>query len=135
MVKVLLIEDDMVFRKMLNDMLLSRFPGLSIELAGSCASAVKSIESQPPDLIFMDIKLPDGNGLILTQEIKKDHPKIIIVVLSLSDNFEYRLAARELGADYFISKDTLGEEGSDKLIDFVFSILRSEKSQSEICSQ
>ncbi len=131
MAKVLLIEDDLVFRRMFNDMILRRFPESLIKQVGSCTTALASINLQPPDLIFMDIKLPDGNGLVLTRGIKKYYPKILIIVLSLSESSEYRAAAKQSGADYFIYKNSLGEDSVRKLIETVFSSFRSSKSQSD----
>ena len=54
----------------------------------------------------MDIRLPGENGLELTKKIKMSYPDIIIVILTSYDLPEYRQAARESKADYFVTKDS-----------------------------
>jgi DNA-binding NarL/FixJ family response regulator len=62
------------------------------------------IKDSPPDLIFMDIKLPGENGLSLTRKIKAAHPNIIVVILTSYDLPEYRDAAFQYDANYFFTK-------------------------------
>ena len=59
-----------------------------------------------PDLVFMDIKLPDANGVGLTKDIKLERAGVVVVILSSYDLPEYRQAAFRAGADCFISKDS-----------------------------
>ena len=133
MIKVLHVEDDLVFRKMFVDTISKRFPDSFINQVDSCKEALSCIVMQPPDLIFMDIQLPDGNGLILTQKIKKRYPNILIIVLTLSDCEEYRIAAKESGADNFISKNAIHENGSRKLIESLFADFSSNNSPPNSC--
>ena len=62
------------------------------------------IDSFHPKIVFMDIRLPGENGLELTKKIKKNYPDVIIVVITSYDLPEYRQAARESMADYFLPK-------------------------------
>jgi PAS domain S-box-containing protein len=57
-----------------------------------------------PDLIFLDIKLPDGSGLDVLTRLRKDHPESKIVMFSNLDNDQYKKKAFELGASYFLDK-------------------------------
>ncbi len=68
--------------------------------------AMSKIDLLPPDLIFMDIRLPDKNGLELARMIKARHPNAIIVILSNHDLTEYRETAYRNGASYYVSKDS-----------------------------
>ena len=120
MVKVLLIEDNKTFREMFKKMLVSRFLDVSIVEAENCSDGLASVEIDHPDLIFTDIKLPDGNGLECIEKIKAIYPKIIIVVLSLSDFSEYDLAAKDAGALHYISKYSLNEPWVTKLLETLF---------------
>jgi len=81
---------------------------------------LQKIDLRRPDLIFMDIKLPGESGLELTRKIKTDHPTIIIIILTSYDLPEYREAAREHGADYFLSK---GSSTGEEILALVESIL------------
>ena len=55
-----------------------------------------------PDILILDLKLPDGNGLDLLKKVKKDN--LIITVIVLSVNAAARDACRRAGADYFFDK-------------------------------
>jgi DNA-binding NarL/FixJ family response regulator len=69
------------------------------------------IESRCPPLIFMDIRLPDLNGLEVTREIKTIDPGTAVVIVTNHDTAEYRDTAEEYGADDFISKtSSIAEE-------------------------
>jgi DNA-binding NarL/FixJ family response regulator len=105
MMWTLLVEDSDTFRETLSGILHTHFPSIGIEEAADGKVALRKVEYVHPELIFMDIKLPDGNGLELTRKIKLDHSGIVIVILSSYDLPEYRQAAFRNGADCFISKD------------------------------
>ena len=120
MFRTLLVEDNTSFRKILKDDLESEFPSMEIIEAGDGTEALEKIGSSPPNLIFMDIRLPGKNGLELTRMIKADHPEITVIVLTSYDLPEYREAAVRYKADYFFSK---GSIASDEIADLVKSIL------------
>ena len=107
MVKVLLVEDNQIFREAFKQNLCQDFPSLIIEEAGSSEEALKKIDGTPPQLIFMDIRLPGMNGLQLAQKIKRDFPNIRIAILTSYDLPEYRQAAIQYGADGFFVKASL----------------------------
>jgi len=121
MFRIMLIEDNPNFTKVMEDMLESQFSSIHLMKVGNWLDALRQIASGPPDLIFMDIRLPTLSGLELTQKIKADYPDIIIVILTAYDSPEYREAAIRYKADYFFSKDEIG-----KVVNLLKSIL-SEK--------
>jgi len=104
MCKTLIVEDNVTFRQTLKESLGSRFPTMEIEEAPDGRDLFNRIESFHPEIVFMDIRLPGENGLELTKKIKKNYPDIIIVVITSYDLPEYRQAARENMADYFVPK-------------------------------
>ena len=104
MFKALIVEDDPLFRQILKEILASRFPSISIKEATHGIEALQKLDMNGLDLVFMDIKLPGMNGLELTKKIKESHPSIPVIILTNHDTPEYRKAALECGADYFISK-------------------------------
>ena len=107
MLNVLLVEDNRIYREAFKDNLLQHFPVMSVVEAENADEALQRIKATPPDLIFMDIRLPGMNGLQLTQRIKKDFPKIPVVILTGYDLPEYRQAALEYGANGFFVKESL----------------------------
>jgi DNA-binding NarL/FixJ family response regulator len=110
MVTALIVEDNVTFRGSLKETLHSRFPAMNITEAGDGEEALQKIKASVPDLIFMDIKLPGENGLSLTKKIKIEYPDVVIVILTSYDLPEYREAAFQYHADYFITKASLSTE-------------------------
>jgi len=119
MLTVLIVEDIQIHREIIKAELRSRFPSLVIEEASTGEEALKKINVSPPQLIFMDIGLPDANGLQLTQKIKANYPNIKIAILTVYDLPEYRQAAIQYGADGFFVKDSVKW---DELVIFIKSI-------------
>jgi DNA-binding NarL/FixJ family response regulator len=108
--KTLIVEDNVTFRQMFKESLGSRFPAMEIEEAPDGRDLFNKIESFHPKIVFMDIRLPGENGLELTKKIKRNYPDIIIVVITSYDLPEYRQAARESMADYFVPKGSSMQE-------------------------
>jgi DNA-binding NarL/FixJ family response regulator len=116
MLIVLLVEDNRIYREAFKGNLHQYFPVMSIVEAGNAEEALQKIKGTPPDLIFIDIRLPGMNGLQLTQRIKKDFPKIPVVILTGYDLPEYREAAIQYGADGFFVKESLKWEEIEALV-------------------
>ena len=115
--KVLIVEDSVIFRKLLKDTLHSRFPSMEIFEAVDGGEAMQRILSNPPDLIFMDIKLPGESGLELTAKIKAKYPDLIVIILTSYDSPEYRQAATQVKANYFLSKGSSSKESILTLVE------------------
>jgi len=107
MVRVLIVEDNRLFREAFSTILHERIPSVVIEEAGNGEEALQRINGTPPDLIFTDMRLAGMNGLELTQKLKSDFPRIRIAMLTGYDFPEYRRAASQHGVDRFFVKDSL----------------------------
>ena len=120
MSSVLIVEDNTRFREKLRDSLASRFSTVIFREAVNGKQAFQEIESSKPVFICMDIGLGDDNGLELTKKIKNLHPEISIMILTNYDYSEYRDAAFQNGADFFLTKGsaTIGEiaESMEKVL-------------------
>ena len=119
MPKTLIVEDSAIFRKLLKETLRSRYPSMEIFEAGDGEEAMQKINSDLPDLIFMDIKLPGDNGLELTAKIKATYPDVIVIILTSYDTPEYREAAVQAKANYFLTKGSSSKEGILKLVESI----------------
>lgn len=104
MLTVLIVEDNRPFRESLKETLRTRFPSLRVEEAGNKTDAVLMIERVRPDIILMDIRLPDASGLELTRTIKASGRPVSVAIVTSHDLAEYREAASEYGADHFVYK-------------------------------
>jgi len=83
----------------------------AIEIVGQASSGRCALEQVPllkPDLVVMDLTMPEMNGLEATRQLKAqpDGPRVIL--LTLHDNSEYRAAAEAAQADGFVAKSDLG---------------------------
>ena len=121
MFKTLIVEDSAFYRQLLKEALNSRFPSMELFEAADGEEALRKIENCPPDLVFMDIKLPGESGLELTKKIKTQYPNIIIIILTAYDIPEYREAAVQAKADYFLSKGSSSKESILKLVESILA--------------
>jgi len=104
MSRTLLVEDNVIFRKSISKILNDEFPTMDIEEASNGREVLQHIQVLPPNLILMDINLPDESGLELTQTIKETHPEIPVIILTSYNIPEYRDAVSQTGATNFLVK-------------------------------
>jgi DNA-binding NarL/FixJ family response regulator len=116
MFKTMLVEDSSPVRQLVKVTLKDQFPSMEIIEAADGVEAFQKIDSHAPNLIFMDIGLPGENGLELTRKIKAGYPDVIVIILTTHDSPEYQEAANQYKADYFFSKDALGNDGIFTLV-------------------
>lgn len=131
MSRTLIIEDSAFYRQLLKEALYSRFPSMELFEAADEGEALQRIEGCLPDLIFMDIKLPGESGLELTKKIKTRYPNITIVILTAYDIPEYREAAYQYKANYFLSKGSASKESILTLVDSILSDRHIDKTGSK----
>ncbi len=105
-VRVVIIDDHPVFRTGVRS-ILDR--NLNIEIvgeAGSCATALTTVEQLQPDIILLDLSLPDCNGLDLTQDFERVSSQSRVVVLSMKTRAETARRAFALGVRGYVTKDS-----------------------------
>ena len=99
--KLLVVEDDKGIRESY-DVLLS--PQYELEFATNCFDAHKKWRKEEFDIIFLDINLPDGNGLDILKAILKNNPEQIVIMASGANESKYIVEAIQTGASDFITK-------------------------------
>jgi DNA-binding NarL/FixJ family response regulator len=117
MFTALIVDDNPTFRRSVKKILSGRFPRMSIREAANGRETMRLIEISPPDLIFVDIRLPLENGLRLTERIKRHNPQLPVVILTSHDTEEYREAASAAGAEYFVSKGSSTWEEVSRIVE------------------
>jgi len=113
--KVLLVDDDPLIRKSLAVMLGREEDVTVIGTAKNGAEAVVLCENEQPDVVLMDIRMPQMDGVAATRLIKKAHPQVRIMMLTTFDdkpNIQQALAA---GADGYLLKTDEITEIAEKL--------------------
>src|ERR1051325_2911499 len=106
--EILVVDDDQVIRWTLTEALQS-WGFASIE-AASVAEAVKQIKSDLPAAVLLDIDLPDGSGLAVLREIKREHPEAIVIMITGNVQIDNTISALRGGAYDFIAKPINLEE-------------------------
>ncbi len=112
MLRTLIVEDNRLMQDTLRGLFKTRFPAMVVEHASDGKEALEKAESFKPDLVIMDVRLPDGSGLELTRKIKNLNPKAKVLVLTGNDYPEYQEMATLCGADGFLMK----AEGSKEIL-------------------
>lgn len=107
---VLIVDDNPSILDALRDVLALSFPHVHILQADSGAHAIARFLRHRPEIVVMDVQLPDADGIDLTQRIMAVAPLTTVVVISIQS--EPRLASQALtaGAAAFIAKDRLFAE-------------------------
>ena len=100
--KLLLIEDENHLAKNISAYLNSN--DIRCEWASTLNIALEKINAYDYDCVLLDLMLPDGNGMTILQELKKQQKNEGIIIISAKDTLESRLEGLQLGADDYLTK-------------------------------
>lgn len=109
-IKVLLVDDEQLIRSGLA-ILLNTYE--DIEIVGQAANggeAANFCKKEKVDVVLMDIRMPEVNGIEGTKQIKADDPNIKVLILTTFQDAEYISQAMRLGASGYLLKDSSNEE-------------------------
>lgn len=84
--------------------------GHQVRLAPTAAAGLAAIKQAPPDLVLLDLGLPDADGLETLGQIHREHPTVMIIILTAQDSLSNAIESIKLGAFHFISKPYAAEE-------------------------
>lgn len=104
-IRILLVDDHVLFREGLISMLRNEADIDVVGQAGTAKAALDAALQLQPDLILMDITLPDGDGIDLTKEILCQLPKTKIVILTIYDTRDLLISAVLAGARGYLIKN------------------------------
>ena len=103
--RILLVDDHTLVRAGIRSLLEGLDRVWEVVEAGDGRAALELIRFQPPDIVLMDIAMKGLNGVEATRLIKKEFPKIFIIILSMHSSEEYVLHALQAGASGYLMKD------------------------------
>jgi len=110
MIQVLITDDQDIVRQGLS-VILKHQPGIEVVgLAANGREAVRLVEQVRPDVVLMDLKMPEMNGVLATREIVSKHPAVKVVVLTTYDADEWVFDAIRAGASGYLLKDSDSEQ-------------------------
>jgi DNA-binding NarL/FixJ family response regulator len=121
-IRVLLVDDHVLFREGLAGILSTQPDMEVIGEANDGLEAIIKARELKPDLILMDIQMPDIDGLEATRVIKKELPDTIIVVLTVRDDEEKLFEAIRYGAQGYLLKSIRGHE----MLEMLYGALRGD---------
>jgi diguanylate cyclase (GGDEF)-like protein len=108
--RILVVEDSRTQAEWLSEVL--KREGYEIALAADGREAIRRVRTDPPDLVLLDMILPDMDGLEVLRVIKakSDEHFIPVILLSVKSDLESRVAGLRIGADDFLAKPFAGAE-------------------------
>lgn len=115
--RILIVDDELPILRAVTPLLRSR--GYEVRSAVTAKSALSEVESDPPDLLIVDLGLPDVDGLEVCRAVR-ERSVIPIIVLSARHSEKDKVAALDLGADDYVTKPF----GPDELLARVRACLR-----------
>lgn len=105
-VRVLVVEDQTIVREGLARMIEAKHTMRVVAQAGSIEEAVECAKGARIDLVLLDLKLPDGNGLDVVPILRAHQPDVKIVVLSTYDEYPLVQKALQAGVDGYLPKQS-----------------------------
>lgn len=109
-IKVMVVDDHPVVRRGIS-MCLARQPQIEIVgEAGDGREAIRRARELQPDLILMDIDMPQMNGLAVAEVLHREMPRTRVLILSMHSNTEYVVRIIQSGARGFVLKEAPAEE-------------------------
>jgi DNA-binding NarL/FixJ family response regulator len=109
-IRVLLVDDDELMRAGLRAVLSSDARVEVVGEAGNGHAAVQRARALRPDLVLMDVRMPDLDGIAATREVLRTSPEVKVVILTTFEQDDYIFGALNAGASGFLLKRTRPEE-------------------------
>ena len=121
-ISVFLVEDDASTRRMLNRKIEHSACHQVIGAVGSLTEARAALRACHPDILLVDLQLPDGNGIDLIAEETARNPGLPILVISIFGDEQRVVSAISAGAQGYLLKD----DDEDTIVDAIDRLLRGE---------
>ena len=125
--RILLVDDELSIQRTLAPLLRSR--GYDVEVAGTGADALRLAKEHPPDLIVLDLGLPDLEGSEVCRRIRATET-MPIIILSARGNEADKVAALDLGADDYVTKPFGPEELLARIRVWLRRVMTDDRSES-----
>lgn len=109
-IKVMIVDDHSLIREGLRQLL--EFDG-SIEIVGEASNGVECLEKLDecnPEVLLLDINMPEKNGIEVLEQIKEDQSQIKVLILTVHIEMDYLMKAVDIGVDGYILKDSESTE-------------------------
>ena len=108
-IKVLVVDDQLDLAEEIASVLKTDGQLEVIGIAGDGFIALEKMAQATPDVVLLDIRMPNMNGVVATQRIKAEYPDVKVLILTTFDDSDYILSAINNGASGYLLKDIGGE--------------------------
>jgi DNA-binding response OmpR family regulator len=105
---ILIVEDDSGVQTYVKELLQEN--NYSVQIASDGVAALNSIQKLAPDLVLLDLGLPNMSGEAVCLEIRKKYPKLPVIIFTAKDSVSDVVQGLNLGADDYITKPFVPEE-------------------------
>jgi DNA-binding NarL/FixJ family response regulator len=103
-IRVILADDHLLLRRGIRKLLEKSSNILVVGEAGTGATALHLVQELLPDVLLLDIEMPDMNGTQVVQELRKKHAPVSIVILSACDDPHFIEETRRMGVNAYLTK-------------------------------
>ena len=116
--RLLVVDDEQTILELLSGSL--RFAGFEVVTAASGAEALRAAAASRPDLVLLDVMMPDGDGFEVVRQMRSSGPDIPVIFLSARDGVRERVAGLALGGDDYVTKPF----SLDEVLERIRAVLR-----------
>src|SRR5277367_5068789 len=116
--RLLVVDDEKTILELLAGSL--RFAGFEVMTAASGAEALRVVATSRPDLVLLDVMMPDGDGFEVVRRMRLSGPHVPVIFLSARDGVRERVAGLALGGDDYVTKPF----SLDEVLERIRAVLR-----------
>jgi two-component system invasion response regulator UvrY len=110
MYRFLIADDHDVVRRGLKQILFDAFPSAIVAEVTNAEDLLKKVNLEEWDVVISDISMPGRSGLEVLQQIREDHPKLPVLILSVHSEDNYAIRVLKAGASGYLNKESLADE-------------------------
>ncbi len=127
LLRVLVVEDDPEDALLIQRTLLGAGSGhYFVEMTATLAQGLESLVQHPPDVLLLNLTLPDSSGLATLNRVRRDAPQIPIIVIAGHEDEKLAQATLDAGAQDYLCKNTLGSYSLSRAFRYAFTRARLE---------
>jgi two-component system, OmpR family, response regulator len=116
--RLLVVDDEETILELLAGSL--RFAGFEVTTAATGAEALRAAAASRPDLLLLDVMMPDGDGFEVVRRLRSSGPDVPVIFLTARDGVRERVAGLALGADDYVTKPF----SLDEVLERIRAVLR-----------
>lgn len=110
MIRIFIADDHVMFAQGVESLLTGEQDFLIYGKAGTAAETLEQVRANPPDVLLLDINLPDRSGMEVCKDVRAELPDVKVLVLSMHSDESYITAMLAQGAQGYVLKNTGKEE-------------------------